>query len=89
MIYKAQSKEDMAKVSTTLDAVDIQRAKWAQQLTNKASSAAVTHWMSCFTWILVFSDNLIMLSLFLYSTCTQIWLLRKELISLQNLKLHT
>ena len=38
MIYKAQSKEEMAKVTTTADAVDIQRAKWAQQLTNKASS---------------------------------------------------
>lgn len=37
MIYKAQSKEEMAKVSTTLDAVDIQRSKWAQLLTNKAS----------------------------------------------------
>ncbi|AWP13502.1 putative nebulin-like isoform 2 [Scophthalmus maximus] len=35
MIYKAQSRVDMAKVTTTLDAVDIQRAKWAQQLTNK------------------------------------------------------
>lgn len=28
----------MAKVTTTLDSVDIQRVKWAQQLTNKASS---------------------------------------------------
>lgn len=37
MIYKAQSKEEMAKVTTTLDSVDIQRAKWAQQLSNKAS----------------------------------------------------
>ncbi|KAJ3592429.1 hypothetical protein NHX12_007556, partial [Muraenolepis orangiensis] len=35
MIYKAQNKEDMSKVSTTLDSVDIQRAKWAQQLSNK------------------------------------------------------
>lgn len=32
----------MAKVTTTLDAVDIQRAKWAQQLTNKASSDMVS-----------------------------------------------
>ncbi|TKS67790.1 Nebulin [Collichthys lucidus] len=38
LIYKAQSKQEMSKVSTTVDAVDIQRAKWAQQLTNKASS---------------------------------------------------
>ncbi|XP_074551161.1 nebulin [Halichoeres trimaculatus] len=34
MIYKAQSKEEMSKVSTTVDSVDIKRAKWAQQLTN-------------------------------------------------------
>lgn len=38
MIYKAQSKQEMAKVSTTGDSVDILRAKWAQQLTNNASS---------------------------------------------------
>lgn len=38
LIYKAHSKEEMAKVTTTADSVDIQRAKWAQQLTNKASS---------------------------------------------------
>ncbi|XP_070693824.1 nebulin isoform X2 [Pempheris klunzingeri] len=35
IIYKAHSKEEMAKVTSTADAVDIQRAKWAQQLTNK------------------------------------------------------
>uniref|UniRef100_A0A3B3ZNY5 SH3 domain-containing protein n=1 Tax=Periophthalmus magnuspinnatus TaxID=409849 RepID=A0A3B3ZNY5_9GOBI len=29
------SKEEMSKVSTTLDSIDIKRAKWAQQLTNK------------------------------------------------------
>ncbi|XP_056292497.1 nebulin [Pseudoliparis swirei] len=34
LIYKAESKEIMAKVSTTVDSVDIVRAKWAQQLTN-------------------------------------------------------
>lgn len=28
----------MAKVTTTVDAVEIQRAKWAQQLTNKVTS---------------------------------------------------
>ena len=37
MIYTAQSKVDMAKVSNTLDSVDVQRSKWAQQLSNKAS----------------------------------------------------
>ncbi|CAN9498499.1 unnamed protein product [Ophioblennius macclurei] len=35
MVYKYQSKQDMAKVSLTAQAVDVQRAKWAQQLTNK------------------------------------------------------
>ncbi|XP_028991872.1 nebulin isoform X5 [Betta splendens] len=35
LIYKAHSKQEMSKVTTTADAVDIQRAKWAQQLTNK------------------------------------------------------
>lgn len=39
LIYKAHSKAEMAKVTTPADAVDIQRAKWAQQLTNKASFA--------------------------------------------------
>ncbi|XP_051938798.1 nebulin isoform X13 [Hippocampus zosterae] len=34
LIYKAQSKEDMAKVSTPADAVELKRAKWAQHLTN-------------------------------------------------------
>ncbi|XP_077436854.1 nebulin isoform X1 [Vanacampus margaritifer] len=34
LIYKADSKEHMGKVSTTADAVDLKRAKWAQQLTN-------------------------------------------------------
>lgn len=38
LIYKAQSKEEMAKVTTSADAIDLKRAKWAQQLTNKASS---------------------------------------------------
>lgn len=38
MIYKAQSKEEMAKVTTTVDSVDIKRAKWAQQLTNKVQT---------------------------------------------------
>lgn len=37
MIYKAHSKQEMSKVTTTADCVDIQRAKWAQQLTNKVS----------------------------------------------------
>lgn len=37
LIYKAHSKAEMSKVTTPADAVDIQRAKWAQQLTNKAS----------------------------------------------------
>ncbi|XP_010772379.1 nebulin-like, partial [Notothenia coriiceps] len=35
MIYKALAKEEMSKVRTTGDSVDIKRAKWAQQLTNK------------------------------------------------------
>ncbi|XP_075336119.1 nebulin isoform X5 [Odontesthes bonariensis] len=35
LIYKAQSKEDNAKVSSTADSMDIQRVKWAQKLTNK------------------------------------------------------
>lgn len=39
MIYKAQSKEEMGKVSTPGDAVEFKRAKWAQKLTNKASSS--------------------------------------------------
>lgn len=38
LIYKAQSKQDMAKVTTTADSVDIRRVKWAQQLVNQASS---------------------------------------------------
>ncbi|KAI4788154.1 hypothetical protein KUCAC02_036038, partial [Chaenocephalus aceratus] len=34
MIYKAQAREEMSKVRTTGDSVDIKRAKWAQLLTN-------------------------------------------------------
>lgn len=94
MIYKAQSRVDMAKVTTTLDAVDIQRAKWAQQLTNKASSAPASQWLYSFTLIYVFScffsDYLtITFVWFLYSTSTQIWLQRRELILPKNLKLQT
>lgn len=37
MIYKAHSKAEMSKVTTPANALDLQRAKWAQQLTNKAS----------------------------------------------------
>lgn len=37
LIYKSQSKQEMAKVTTTADAVEITRAKWAQTLTNQAS----------------------------------------------------
>lgn len=50
MIYKAHSKEEMAKVTTTVDSVEIQRAKWAQQLTNKASSYMPSP-VHCFTQI--------------------------------------
>lgn len=32
----------MSKVTTTVDAVEIQRAKWAQQLTNKVSLNAAS-----------------------------------------------
>ncbi|XP_028250344.1 nebulin isoform X3 [Parambassis ranga] len=35
LIYKAQSKEEMSKVSSTGDSLDIMRVRWAQQLTNK------------------------------------------------------
>ncbi|KAM9710382.1 nebulin isoform 25-T26 [Menidia menidia] len=35
LIYKAESKEEMARVCSTADSLDIQRVKWAQQLTNK------------------------------------------------------
>ncbi|KAM6934560.1 uncharacterized protein FYW49_000834 [Xenentodon cancila] len=35
LIYKAQNKEEMAKVSSTADSLDIKRVHWAQQLTNK------------------------------------------------------
>ncbi|XP_075887068.1 nebulin isoform X3 [Nelusetta ayraudi] len=35
IIYKSHSKMEMSKVSTPANALDIQRAKWAQQLTNK------------------------------------------------------
>lgn len=37
IIYKSHSKVEMSKVTTPANALDIQRAKWAQQLTNKAS----------------------------------------------------
>lgn len=37
LIYKAHSKVEMSKATTPADTVDLKRAKWAQQLTNKAS----------------------------------------------------
>lgn len=81
LIYKAQSKGDMAKVTTTADAVEIKRAKWAQRLTNKASPdvALSDLFWTCFVsssdyfWLVV------------HSTCTQTWLLRRDLISLCHL----
>lgn len=38
LIYKSQSKQDMAKVTTSADSLEIKRAKWAQTLTNQVSS---------------------------------------------------
>lgn len=60
MIYKAQSKQEMSKVTTTLDSVDIQRVKWAQQLTNKASSYSITN-VLFYTDLFSFPDKLIII----------------------------
>ncbi|KAJ8350700.1 hypothetical protein SKAU_G00258300 [Synaphobranchus kaupii] len=35
LVYRAQANEEKSKCSTTLDSVDMLRAKWAQDLTNK------------------------------------------------------
>ncbi len=47
----------MAKVTTTVDSVDIQRAKWAQQLTNKASPESPSLIMC--VYLFYFPENLI------------------------------
>lgn len=35
LVYKAQGNEVKTKCTTTADSIDIQRVKWAQQLSNK------------------------------------------------------
>lgn len=49
IIYKAHSKVEMSKVTTPANAIDLQRAKWAQQLTNRASLHQSNLSTICFT----------------------------------------
>lgn len=73
----------MAKVTTTADAVEMKRAKWAQTLTNQASLDPASSYADL---ALLFFKHLSLVVVVLFSTCTKTLLLSRELISLQNLK---
>lgn len=75
----------MSKVTTPANAVDIQRAKWAQQLTNKVTlhrrNLSIDRFTPTDAVLLIFKLRVLCLN----SIYTQTWQLRRGLTILQKL----